>query len=93
MGNSEIVGSSEERPTVNEAAGEFSVFFVSWISNPHSICGSRVSSYVSRPILHSNFLSTPSSIFLYVFRHLGKFNDLNVKVEIPNNILIFRGPK
>jgi hypothetical protein len=37
---SEIVGSSRERPSVNETVGEFSVFLLSRIS--HSICASQV---------------------------------------------------
>jgi hypothetical protein len=41
---SEIVGSSGERPTVNEAVGGFSVFLATGIS--HSICASQVSNYV-----------------------------------------------
>jgi hypothetical protein len=45
---SEIVGSSGERPTVNEAVGGFSVFLATRIS--HSICASQVSSYVVRPV-------------------------------------------
>jgi hypothetical protein len=45
---SEILGSSGERPTVNEAVGRFSVFLASRIS--HSICASQVSGYVLRPV-------------------------------------------
>jgi hypothetical protein len=45
---SEIVGSSEEKPTVNEVVGGFSVFFATRIS--HCICASQVSSYVMRPV-------------------------------------------
>jgi hypothetical protein len=45
---SEIVGSSRERHTVNEAVGGFSVFLAARIS--HSICASQVSSYVVRPV-------------------------------------------
>jgi hypothetical protein len=37
---SEIVGSSGERPTVNEAVEGFSVFLATQIS--HSICASQV---------------------------------------------------
>jgi hypothetical protein len=43
---SEIVGSSGERPTVNEAVEAFSVFLATQIS--HSICASQVSSYIVR---------------------------------------------
>jgi hypothetical protein len=42
---SEIVGSSEERPTVNEVRG-FLIFLASRIS--HSICASKVLSYAER---------------------------------------------
>jgi hypothetical protein len=45
---SEIVGSSGESTTVNEAVEGFSVFLASRIS--HSICASQVSSYVLRPV-------------------------------------------
>jgi hypothetical protein len=45
---SEIVESSGERPTVNEAVGVSSVFLAGRIS--HSICASQVSSYVLRPV-------------------------------------------
>jgi hypothetical protein len=46
---SEIVESSGERPTVNEAVGGFSVFLATQIS--HSICASQVSNYVVRVVV------------------------------------------
>jgi hypothetical protein len=53
--HSEIVGSSGERSTVNEAVGGFSVFLASRIS--HSICASQVSSYVLRLVIGTFSLS------------------------------------
>jgi hypothetical protein len=45
---SEIVGSSGEKSTVNEAVGGFSIFLASRIS--YSIYASQVSNYVLRPV-------------------------------------------
>jgi hypothetical protein len=69
---SEIVESSGERPTVNDAVGGFSVFLASRIS--HSICASQVSSYVLRPVVLPIFYKM--STFFSFFR--GRIVDLSL---------------